>query len=57
MSTNDLLLAISLTGIGVCTLIRCIINASDWIPDLLTKHRKHKPQHKHGKGLNGDERF
>ncbi|RYQ56939.1 hypothetical protein [Bifidobacterium pseudolongum] len=50
MSTNDLLLAISLTGIGVCTLIRCIINASDWIPDLLAKHRKHNPLHKHGRG-------
>lgn len=31
-------------------LIRCIINASDWIPDLLAKHRKHNPLHKHGRG-------
>lgn len=24
---------------------------------LLAKHRKHNPRHKHGKGLNGHERF
>lgn len=50
MSTNDMLLTISLTDIGVCTLIRCIINASDWIPGLLAKHRKRNPRHKHGRG-------
>ncbi|RYQ70715.1 hypothetical protein [Bifidobacterium pseudolongum] len=39
------LATIGIIGVGICLLLRCILDAAEWIPDLLAEHRKHKNDH------------
>ncbi|MCH4835321.1 hypothetical protein AALA26_01985 [Bifidobacterium pseudolongum] len=49
------LATIGIIGVGICLLLRCILNAAEWIPDALRERRERRTHRRarharHGKG-------
>lgn len=49
------LATIGIIGVGICLLLRCILDAAEWIPDAIRERRERKAHRRarharHGKG-------